>query len=297
MIVAELGSLWCLWRLQAICMDRAPLRSVATAQLSSSALSNVVPGGAATAAAAEYAMLGSAGVPHEAVALGLAASGVLQLAALCALPLLIVPLLATGLRIPHALLPGLLAGAGMFVAMFAIAFAVVRVDGVLRGVARAARSLMRRLGRRSDQLDALPERVVAQRDRMVALLGRRWLGSLAAAVGRWLLDFAALVAALAASGTHPRLSLTLLAYVGAQLLAQIPVSPGGLGVVEAGLTGLLVAAGTSAGQAAVATLAYRLVAYWMILPLGLVAWLLYRSDRRAAASAEAEETSASPAPR
>ena len=50
----------------------------------------------------------------------------------------------------------------------------------------------------------------------------------------------------------------LLAFCAAQLLAQIPITPGGLGVVEAGLTGFLVVIGVPAGAAAVATLAYRL---------------------------------------
>jgi hypothetical protein len=68
----------------------------------------------------------------------------------------------------------------------------------------------------------------------------------------------------------------LLAYIGGALLALIPVTPGGLGFVEAGLTGLLVLAGVSAGDAAAATLAYRLVSYWLPLPAGLVGYGLGR---------------------
>ena len=60
------------------------------------------------------------------------------------------------------------------------------------------------------------------------------------------------------------------------LLGMIPLTPGGLGFVEAGLTGLLVLTGISAGDAAAATLAYRLVSYWLPLPAGVVAWILAR---------------------
>ena len=56
----------------------------------------------------------------------------------------------------------------------------------------------------------------------------------------------------------------------------IPFTPGGLGFVEAGLIGMLTLAGVSAGAAAVATLAYRLVAFWLPIPAGGVAWLLFR---------------------
>jgi uncharacterized protein (TIRG00374 family) len=89
-------------------------------------------------------------------------------------------------------------------------------------------------------------------------------------------DLLALVTALIAVGAHPPFSLVLLAFVAAQLLAQIPVTPGGIGVVEAGLTATLALAGVRGGDAALATLAYRLVSYWLMLPAGLVAWLVHR---------------------
>jgi uncharacterized protein (TIRG00374 family) len=94
-----------------------------------------------------------------------------------------------------------------------------------------------------------------------------------------------LVTAIVAVGGQPQLSLVLLAYVAAQLLAQIPITPGGIGVVEAGLTATLVLSGVSGGDAAVATLAYRLVSYWLMLPAGLVAWVIHR--RRLAVAAPA----------
>jgi hypothetical protein len=59
----------------------------------------------------------------------------------------------------------------------------------------------------------------------------------------------------------------LLAYCPAQLLAQVPLTPGGLGVVEAGMTGTRALAGVPAAAAAVATLAYRLASYWRPLPV------------------------------
>ena len=86
--------------------------------------------------------------------------------------------------------------------------------------------------------------------------------------------------ALAAVGQHPRPTLILLSFCAAQLLAQVPITPGGLGVVEAGLTGTLVLIGVPAGAAAVATLAYRLVSYWLALPAGGVAYLVHRRHIR-----------------
>jgi uncharacterized membrane protein YbhN (UPF0104 family) len=116
-----------------------------------------------------------------------------------------------------------------------------------------------------------------QRDIMVATLGPRWNTALAAAVGNWGLDYLALVAAIyAVTGAKPKLSLVLLAYGAAAVLSMIPITPGGLGFVEAGLTATLVVAGIKPADALLATLAYRVVSYWLPLPAGLVASILFR---------------------
>ena len=94
-----------------------------------------------------------------------------------------------------------------------------------------------RVRRKAEPLQQLPERLLRERDRILETLGPRWKRALSATVGRWTFDYLTLLAALAAIGSHPRPGLVLLAFCGAQVLAQIPVTPGGLGFVEAGLTG------------------------------------------------------------
>jgi uncharacterized protein (TIRG00374 family) len=56
----------------------------------------------------------------------------------------------------------------------------------------------------------------------------------------------------------------------------MPLTPGGLGFVEAGLTGTLALAGIGAGASVVATLAYRLVQFWLPIPAGAVAAVIHR---------------------
>jgi putative heme transporter len=68
----------------------------------------------------------------------------------------------------------------------------------------------------------------------------------------------------------------LLAYVLSLALALVPVTPGGLGFVEAGLTSILVLAGVSSDQAVLGTLLYRLFAFWLPIPLGVLAWTGWR---------------------
>ncbi|UGS37588.1 hypothetical protein DSM104329_04005 [Capillimicrobium parvum] len=128
---------------------------------------------------------------------------------------------------------------------------------------------------------------------MKEAFGRRWYVALTSAVGKVGFDYLALLCCLAAVGARPNPSLVLLAYVVGALLAQIPITPGGLGFAEAGLTGMLVAAGVGSQEALVSTLAYRLVSFWLPLPVGGVAYLLFR-HRYGAASGDSATSNTVP---
>jgi hypothetical protein len=114
------------------------------------------------------------------------------------------------------------------------------------------------------------------RNELVAAMGGRWWRAVGFAAANWILDYLVLVAALRAIGAEPRLSLVLLAYGAASVLGMIPLTPGGLGFVEAGLAATLAVSGIAAGDALLATLAYRLFSFWLPIPAGAVAYLVHR---------------------
>jgi uncharacterized protein (TIRG00374 family) len=64
----------------------------------------------------------------------------------------------------------------------------------------------------------------------------------------------------------------LLAYGAGQLAANLPITPGGLGVVEGSLTIALVAYGGAQASTVAAVLLYRIVSFWASLPVGWVSW-------------------------
>jgi uncharacterized protein (TIRG00374 family) len=68
----------------------------------------------------------------------------------------------------------------------------------------------------------------------------------------------------------------LLAYSTAGIVALLPLTPGGLGIVEASMSGLLILAGVHATYAFLAALAYRIASYWLPLLAGPPAYLLFR---------------------
>lgn len=283
-VAMSAAGIWCMCALQRLALNRAPWFPVATSQLAGAAFSKVVPGGSAAAAALQARMLAQAGVSPTAIATGLAAGALLLLAALAGLPLLALPALLLGPRIPDGLLQAAAIGLAVFVVLFAIGVVLFTSDRVLCWVGRALAAVGRRLRRGKASGDELSERLLRERDRLRRTLGSSWPQAVSTAAGRWIFDFLSLYAALLAVGARPSLFAALLAYSAAQLLGQLPLTPGGLGVVEAGLTGLLALAGVPAAPAALATLAYRLVSYWLPLPVGLAAWT-WHQRRYAAAPA------------
>lgn len=291
-VVFEAASYLSLWSMQRVALHTSSWFAVGTAQLASGAVGSVVPGGAATAGAVGYGMLVKAGIRSGDVASGLAASTLGTTATLLAMPILALPAIVGGAAAPRGLVEAAYVGVAGFVAVAILSAVAFGWDRPLLLVGRAARWVIRRVVRRP-AADDLPERLLAQRDRMRQTFGRRWHVALTGALGKVGFDYLALLCCLAAVGARPSPSLVLLAYVAGALLAMIPLTPGGLGFVEAGLTGLLALAGVGGQQAIVSTLAYRIVSFWLPLPAGGVAYLLFRR-RYGAAPVDTPVSSTSP---
>jgi uncharacterized protein (TIRG00374 family) len=273
--ICQGASLACLWVLQRLALRPVAMSPVITSQLAGNALSKIAPGGGAVGAALQYRMLVQVGVGRERAVGGLTVVNLLVFAAVLSLPVLAIPALLRG-GVSHSLLQLAIVGIVLFVVLVAIASVLLVLDRPLRWVGGIAQRVRNRIRRKRPAQHSLPDRLLRERDRILQTFGPSWKEAAAATAGRWLFDYLTLLAALYAVGTHPRPGLVLLAFCGAQILAQIPLTPGGLGFVEAGLTGMLALAGVPAGAAVVATLAYRLFSYWLPLPLGLVGAVAHR---------------------
>jgi uncharacterized membrane protein YbhN (UPF0104 family) len=269
----QAAALACMWALQWVALHGARWRAVITSQLAGNALAKVAPGGGAVGGALQYKLLVRAGAAPAATVTALTAVNVLVFAMVLAMPVLAIPALIRG-GVNDTLEHTAFAGLGVFVAATGLGALLLSTDGPLAWAGRQIQRVRNRLRRGSAPLTHLPDRLLRERNRLLATLGPRWKRALLATVGRWTFDYLTLLAALAAIGSHPRPGLVLLAFCGAQVLAQIPITPGGLGFVEAGLSAMLVLAGVSAGDALLATFAYRLFSYWLPLPLGLAGFVL-----------------------
>lgn len=273
MTLLQAASFAVLWRLQQLVLDTDRLLPIATSQLASNALGKIVPGGGAAAVALQHRMLARGAADPVRIGTGLALVAVLTNGAVFLLPLAAVPTILRSTTVARSLVQAAWVGLGIALVLSLLTVVLLRSRTALRALARLTQWLMNRLRRR--QVSALPERWTAERDLLLDFLGPRWLRAVLWTGLRTVLDYASLFAALAAVGAAPRAGLVVLAYVAAMVLASIPVTPGGLGFVEAGLTATITVAGAPAAAAAAATLAYRLVSYWLPVAAGGPAYVVF----------------------
>jgi uncharacterized protein (TIRG00374 family) len=248
---------------------------VVTSQLAGNAVSRVLPGGVAAGPALQAAMLARSGYPGVLTATAMSSTGLLLTGTLLLLPLLAVPALLFGLSLPRALQFGLALSLILAVLIAAIGIVLLRTDVVLRKAAAATAWVQVHIRKREGDADALATRLLHERDEVRNAFARNPYRALGIAAVTRLLDYATLVVALLAVGVDTSPTLVLLAFVGSAALSMVPITPGGVGFVEAGLTGLLALAGVPANEALVGTLLYRLTSYWLPLPAGLFAYALW----------------------
>lgn len=99
-----------------------------------------------------------------------------------------------------------------------------------------------------------------------------WLEAFGLALANWLYDAGCLIACIEALHVPVPWQGILVVYGLTQVSASLPITPGGLGVVEGSLTALLVAYGTRPSSAFAVVLLYRIVSFWGLVPVGWAAW-------------------------
>ena len=275
-VLLQVAHFTCTIALQRIALRTKAWFSVATSQLAGNAISLIVPGGAAFGAATQFRMLAASGNDAPTAVAGLTAFSLLGIGGLLALPIFVLPAILAGTPIESGLEHAALLGMVAFVLFAGFGAIVLAMDGPLRWAGRVFQSLRNRLLRKRAPVTGLSDRLVFERNRIREVLGKRWKAAMLLSSGRLAFDYGTLLATIRATGVKPNPSLVLLAYAVAGLLALIPITPGGLGIVEAGLSALLILAGVPGGDAVVATLGYRIISYWLPILVGPFAYLAFR---------------------
>ena len=109
-----------------------------------------------------------------------------------------------------------------------------------------------------------------------ALTGRAFLTGFGFASGDLLFDLLSLDLVFLALRYQPGFGPLAVAYAVANIASAIPLTPGGLGVIEVTLVAITVGFGAPRPTAVLAVLGYRIVNYWLPLPPGAIAYLRLR---------------------
>jgi uncharacterized protein (TIRG00374 family) len=242
-------------------------------QLSTRALGSILPAGSAASNALGFRLITSSGVKKADAGFALATAGIgsaVILNVLLWLGLVVsIPLRGSSPVYSTAAV----AGAVLMGIVGAIVFGLVDDKGRL---ARVVRYVYDRIGRdgesAADLLDHLRDRIrglVAERDvlRRVVLWG----------TANWLLDLLALWLFLRAFGGSVSADGLLVAFGLANVIASIPITPGGLGIVEGVYIPTLVGFGVPAATATVTVLTYRIAQFWLPILVGGVAYASLRA--------------------
>jgi putative heme transporter len=265
-------------------MPGLKVTQAAVATEASTAVSNTVPGGGAVGIGLNYAMFSSWGFSRSRTSVSLLVSGVWNNFAKLGLPVLALALLALrGDPGGGRLLAGLV-GVGALVAAVVLLWLLLRSErsavqvGLVAG--RVASALLRTAGR--PPVRGWERATAKFRTRTIALVRARWQWITAVTVISHLSLFFVLLLALRHVGvSEAQVSWieALAVFAFARLLTALPITPGGLGVVEVALITGLVAAGGARPSVAAAVLVFRALTYVLPIPLGLVAYVFWRRNR------------------
>ncbi|MEP7054390.1 MAG: lysylphosphatidylglycerol synthase transmembrane domain-containing protein [Actinomycetota bacterium] len=261
--------------------------------MSTLSLSHVLPGGGAAGASLGFRLMTDNGIRGTDAAFTMATQGIGSAVVLNAL--LWLGLIAT---IPARGFSAMTAYAAV-TGILLITILAVLVVGLTQGEARAIR-VVRWVSRRAPFLDELKTGRIVERlalrlrelggDRSLLVRASGW------AAANWLLDAASLWVFIRAFGHTMDIAGLLVAFGLANVLAVLPITPGGLGIVEGVLTPTLVGFGAPGAVALLGVISWRLINFWLPIPAGGAAYLSLKLSGNGQSHIPMEEAAEQPAP-
>ena len=240
-------------------------------------VNRLVPAGAAVGSIVTFKLFGRTGLGRQRTGFVMAAQGLGS-------NVLLVVLVAVAMMVAlpvHGIAPGYVTAAAVGAGLIGVILLVG--DGVWsdRGwLHRLVRRFGRSLGRfwpglGPDPLDELLGALRLQAQGLAARPGDA-RSALAWGTANWLLDAASLWVFLSIAGADVAPQTAVLVFGLANLVGFLPLTPGGLGVVDLTMTAALAALGAPAEAAVIGVAGYRLSHYWLPIPAAVCAYLLVR---------------------
>lgn len=284
LVIAAIWNLITYWIITVICTPGLTIPQAMVVNETTTAVANTVPAGGAVSIGLTYGMLGSWGFSKSRITVSVLVSGIWNNFAKLALPIVAVSLLALeggagGGRIVSGMI-----GLGGLVAAIVVFALILRSEEYAARVGNFMARLVTRVRRviGKGPVEGYDLAVVKFRSRVIGLVRDRWISLTFWTIVGHLSLYAVLLVALRQIGvSENEVSWTqvLAVFAFARLLTAIPLTPGGLGVIELALIGGLDAAGGAHDQVVGAVLLFRLLTYVIPIPFGLITYVFWRRNR------------------
>ncbi len=248
----------------------------------STAVTNTLPAGSAVGVGITYAMFSSFGFDAGSIAIASVVTGLWNTFVKLGLPIVALSILSFQGQGNAALQSAAVTGLVILLAAIGVLALTMARESFAHATGDRLGRLATAAGRRFRRgpFEGWGDRLAAFRVQSLDLLRRRWHWVTLATIVSHMSLFAMLLTALRHMGISAE-SVTgaeaLAAFAVVRLLTALPITPGGLGVVEVGYTTALVVAGGNEELVVAAVLIYRALSYLLQVPLGLLAYGIWRS--------------------
>lgn len=260
--------------------------------LCGSSVSNLLPGGGAVGLAATYAICRSWGFSRRATSTSVIVTGVWNVLARIALPVVaIAALWFGGVTLPDALtdlaVAGMVTGLGILGTFIAIIASERAAQAIGRGLDHVIRPLVRR--RRRSSTMSIAELVHDLRARIGDVVGTGWWSMSLGMIGFFAAYFVLFVVIMRETGVELPLNLLFAAFAIGRLLTAVGITPGGVGVTETATAAVLVGWGADPAGATGGVVLFSIVTHLMEVPLGALGWVLWTVSPKVEPPHEGEE--------
>lgn len=253
------------------------------ANLAGSGVSNTLPAGGAVGTALTYAMFRSWQFSHRRISTSIVVTAVWNMLARVLLPVMAALLLVPQAgQVPTAMVQGALLGAAGGAVIAGALLTILASRRAARRVGHAVDVLFGPLVlrlRRGRPLNDAQELALDVRDKIIDVVRSRWMPLTFGLVGFMGVYFVLFRQCLEAVDVHLSWTHAFAAYAVGRLLTTVSVTPGGIGVAEAGAAAVLIALGVPGEGTAAAVTLFALFAYLLEIPFGALAGVLWLNTR------------------
>lgn len=281
--IAGLWNLFTYWPVLMLALPGLRLREAAVVNQASTAVANTVPAGSAVAVAVTFRILRGWGFTTESITNQTVLTGAWNQLVKLAMPVIALLIVAATGELQGRFVDLALWGVTVLCLFIGVSFVVLRIPRATERVGAAldlwVSYLFRAVGR--PRTTAIQPWLVRLRAQMIGLLRHRAPALSAAAIVSHLSLYLMLLACIRVIGLSAEelsWSKVLVGFALVRLLSAIPVTPGGVGVVELGYVGFLATGDADGLESAVtaAVLVFRAITYALPVALGAPAWILYQ---------------------